>query len=131
MCARFSPAPPRILVVDDDIDLLMLMERRLDREGYVVETAVSISEAEEILPSFQPQLLLLDININGEDGRSLCFKLKHTVDKPPHVVMMSGYDFSPLRAKLFGADDLLAKPFAMDYALQKINHFVQFPSVGS
>ena len=66
----------RILVVDDDIDLLMLLERCLSKEGYEVETAASLAEADEIICSFSPHLVLLDINVHGEDGRQLCFKLK-------------------------------------------------------
>ena len=67
---------PKILIIDDDLDLLMLLERRLLKEGYEVETAASLNEAEEILGYFPPQLVLLDININGDDGRQLCWKLK-------------------------------------------------------
>ena len=68
--------PNRILIIDDDIDLLMLLERRLVQEGYDIETAASLPEAEELIPSFRPQLVLLDINVKGEDGRILCWQLK-------------------------------------------------------
>lgn len=66
----------RILVVDDDVDLLMLLERCLVRAGYQVETAASLPEAEACTAYFKPHLLLLDINIKGQDGRQLCWKLK-------------------------------------------------------
>ena len=66
----------RILIIDDDIDLLMLLERRLVKEGYKIEAAASLPEAEDVLPAFKPNLVLLDINVNGEDGRQLCWKLK-------------------------------------------------------
>jgi DNA-binding response OmpR family regulator len=62
--------------------------------------------------------VLLDINVNGEDGRKLCWKLKkETDDKRIKVIIISGYDYSTGRAALFGADDLLPKPFHFDYLL--------------
>lgn len=108
----------RVLVVDDDIDWLMLLERRLAKEGYIVETAASLPEAEEIIASFNPHLVLLDININGNDGRQLCWKLKHSsATVAVKVVLMSGYDCSTARATLFGADAVLAKPIPLEFLL--------------
>jgi DNA-binding response OmpR family regulator len=108
----------RILIIDDDIDLLMLLERRLVREGYKIEAAASLPEAEDVLPAFKPDLVLLDINVNGEDGRQLCWKLKKdTRAKNIKVIIISGYDYSAGRAVLFGADDLLPKPLHLDYML--------------
>lgn len=123
MCAAFHDETPRVLVIDDDIDLLMLLERRLEREGYAVETAVSLPQAEEIISFFEPHLVLLDINVNGEDGRKLCWKLKKG-DAPYQVkvIMMSGYDCNTARAVLFGADEMLAKPLHTDYLLHRLEH---------
>ena len=121
MCALFGRLPKRILIIDDDIDLLMLLERCLDKEGYAVETAASLAEAEEVLPQFLPHLVLLDINVNGEDGRKLCWKLKNANEESPvKVIIISGYDYSTGRAMLFGADDLLPKPLHTGYLLHKV-----------
>jgi DNA-binding response OmpR family regulator len=121
MCALFGRLPKRILIIDDDIDLLMLLERCLDKEGYAVETAASLAEAEEVLPQFLPHLVLLDINVNGEDGRKLCWKLKNANEESAvKVIIISGYDYSTGRAMLFGADDLLPKPLHTDYLLHKV-----------
>jgi DNA-binding response OmpR family regulator len=108
----------RILIIDDDIDLLMLLERRLVKEGYKIEAAASLPEAEDVLPAFKPNLVLLDINVNGEDGRQLCWKLKkENRGRDIKVIIISGYDYSAGRAVLFGADDLLPKPLHIDYML--------------
>jgi len=112
----------RILVVDDDIDLLMLLERRLSQEGYAVETAASLPAAEELATFFNPHLVLLDININGHDGRQLCWKLKHTPGSRAKVLLLSGYDCSITRAALFGADGVIAKPVPTEYLLHCIQH---------
>ena len=113
--------PSRILVIDDDIDLLMLLERILQKHHYHVETAASISEAEEIIPFFDPQLVLLDINIKGEDGRQLCWKLKKSeTPLQAKVLIMSGYDYNTGRALIFGADALLPKPLHTDFLLSQV-----------
>jgi DNA-binding response OmpR family regulator len=131
MCASFERLPKRILIIDDDIDLLMLLERCLDREGYAVETAASLAEAEDILPQFLPHLVLLDINVNGEDGRQLCWKLKNTATVPAaKVIIISGYDYNTGRAVLFGADDFITKPLHTEYLLHRVDLFLE-PSINA
>jgi DNA-binding response OmpR family regulator len=124
MCAAYEKTR-RILVIDDDIDLLMLLERRLKQEGYEVETAANLSEADELFPSFLPHLVLLDINVNGEDGRQLCWKIKHIYANSVKVIIMSGYDYNQKMSVLFGADDLLAKPLHTEFLLHRLRlHFM-------
>jgi DNA-binding response OmpR family regulator len=98
----------------------MLLERRLLKEGYDIETAASLPEAEEIINNFTPDLVLLDINVNGEDGRQLCWKLKKRSSKEIKVIIMSGYDYDTGRSILFGADDLLPKPLHTEYLLHRV-----------
>ena len=125
MGATHSAGANRILIVDDDVDLLMLLERKLLKQGFDVETAVTLHEAEEILEYFQPQLLLLDINLNGEDGRKLSFTLKRSDRHADiRIIILSGYDYSASRAVLFGADELITKPLHLDYLLHRIEHYL-------
>jgi CheY-like chemotaxis protein len=118
----------RILLVDDDIDLLMLLERKLQRSGYIIESAASMPEAEYVLSLFKPDLVILDINVAGEDGRQLCWKIKNTGDNRfAKVILMSGYNYAINKQLLFGADDFVAKPFQSDYLRQKVEDLlVQF-----
>jgi DNA-binding response OmpR family regulator len=112
----------RILVVDDDIDLLMLLERKLQQNGYKVESAVSMAEAEYVTAHFKPDLVLIDINLGGDDGRQLCWKLKHPTDgRQTKVILMSALYYPTSRTLLFGADDFVAKPFVTEFLLQKIS----------
>jgi DNA-binding response OmpR family regulator len=125
MCAAYAEVPKRVLIIDDDIDLLMLLERRLLKEGFAVESAASLPEAEEIMSFFEPQVVVLDLNVNGEDGRKLCWKLKKGDHPyPVKVIMMSGYDCNLSRAALFGADDMLAKPLHTEFLVHRINELV-------
>jgi len=123
MCAMNEEVSKRILIVDDDIDLLMLLERQLKRQGYEAETAITLAEAERLVVYFDPHLVLLDINIRGEDGRQLCWKLKHQpVYRIPKVLIISGFDYNASRAALFGADDVLPKPFNTEFLLNRISN---------
>lgn len=131
MCAMKEEAPKRILITDDDIDLLMLLERRLVKEGYLVETAASLPEAEEIMVSYLPDLVLLDINLKGQDGRQLSWKIRMWEEhRHTKVIIMSGYDFSLGRAVLFGADELIPKPINMEFLLHRITQLLELPDAG-
>lgn len=121
-----SPATQRVLVIDDDIDLLMLMERKLQQQGYKVESAVSLAEAEYVFSLFRPNLVLIDINVAGEDGRQLCWKIKHGPEADnTKVILMSALYYPTTRTLLFGADDFVAKPFATEFLLQKMDNQLQ------
>lgn len=113
--------PKKILVVDNDVDLLMLLERTLNNEGYWVETAATLEEAGRLLHQFNPDLILLDVNINGQDGRYFCGKIKMGgLGSKVKVVLMSAYEYNTIRSSLFGADDFLAKPFSSEFILFKV-----------
>jgi DNA-binding response OmpR family regulator len=116
----------RILVIDDDIDLLMLLERRLQKEGFEIETAVSLEEAKEILLYYEPDLVLLDINVQGDDGRRLCWEVKtDPFTSYIKVILMSGYDFNKSRAVLFGADELVPKPLNLEFLLHRVSELLK------
>jgi DNA-binding response OmpR family regulator len=118
-----SSPPYRIFLVDDDIDLLMLLERRLTAAGYIVEAAASLAEAEDYRHAFRPHLYLIDINVKGEDGRTLCWKIKMQEGQPGvKVLLLTGYDCHQGRAALFGADEVLAKPVPTDYLLMRLQY---------
>ncbi len=116
----------RVLVVDDDIDLLMLLERKLQQQGFNVESAVSLTEAEYVYSLFKPDLVLIDINVSGDDGRQLCWKIKHQDQgHAAKVILMSALYYPTNRTLLFGADDFIAKPFATEFLMPKINSQLQ------
>ncbi|GAB4093648.1 response regulator [Flaviaesturariibacter terrae] len=115
--------PFRLFIIDDDVDLLMLLERRLSAAGYLVETAASLTEAEERRHEFAPHLYLVDINLSGDDGRQLCWKIKMVEGaRGVKVLLHTGYDCHSGRAALFGADEVLAKPVPVEYLLMRIQY---------
>lgn len=114
---------PRILVVDDDKDLLEVTQALLAKKGFQVEIGTSWEEAQERIESFEPQLILLDVFLSGIDGLDICKQLKampRTRDIP--ILIFSGY---PRVAESviyeYGADDFIAKPFEVNDLVTKMH----------
>lgn len=106
--------PARILIVDDDPQIVHILSRLLQREGYLVETAVNGVEALTRVDEQQPDLILLDVVMPEMDGFTLCQRLKddeRTALIP--ITMLTGRDDheNHRRGIEAGADDFLAKPF--------------------
>jgi len=102
----------RVLVVDDEAVLRVLLERILEKEGYEVFTAESVQVALEILESTEIEVVISDINMPDTDGLELLNKIKK--DYPNIcVIMMTGYSdaFSVKDVLMLGADDYVTKPF--------------------
>ncbi len=82
----------KVLVVDDDEGILDAVSLILEEEGFVVETTVKGEETLAKVSSFNPDVILLDVLMSGNDGRHICKKLKHTdaLKKIP-VIMTSAH----------------------------------------
>jgi DNA-binding response OmpR family regulator len=113
---------PTILIVDDNIDFLKITSLILKTQGYETRTASSVVEAAIIVEEFSPDLMILDINLHGEDGREFCGSLKsRSGNDKMKVVMISGYEENLGTIAWAGADDFLLKPFEMDQLTAKID----------
>lgn len=111
----------RILVVDDDADLLASLKSILARKGYDVTTAGSCAEGWEALHAAPPHLVLLDINVGNEDGRDLCRKIKGTAESQHIPVILISADHQALGLyRDYGAIGSLPKPFDLPALIQKI-----------
>ena len=73
---------PSILIVDDDADLSAIVARYLESEGFAVERAASAEEAYDVLATRAFDLVLLDINLPGDDGFAACAALRRASDVP-------------------------------------------------
>ncbi len=102
----------RILIVDDEKDILRALEFVLSREGYEVKTATSGEEAIELLKKDEYDLVLTDLRMEGMDGMEV---LKRTLQIRPStvVVIMTAYATveSAVQAMKMGASDYIVKPF--------------------
>lgn len=110
----------RIFVADDDPAIVDALQFMLEEAGYNVDTTV---DGETIGKMFEdePDLLLLDIWMSGQDGRDICKALK-AQDSTRHIpiIMISANKDTEKFAKEAGADDFLSKPFEMDDLLGKV-----------
>lgn len=109
----------KILLVDDNTDLLMITQIILKGQGYETILARSLEEAERKVRIHQPALVLLDICIGDGDGRAFCRQLKAD-DQDIRVILMSGDDC--LEYKKAAADDFLPKPFDFNELLSKVQN---------
>ncbi|HVZ95631.1 MAG TPA: response regulator, partial [Chitinophagaceae bacterium] len=113
----------KILVVDDDIDILSVMETLLKRKGFEVETTTRGETTFSKIDTFKPDLILLDVLISGHDGRTICKKLKSNLDtRHIPVIMFSAHPAAAASISEYGADDFIAKPFDINNLLQKVNN---------
>ena len=106
-----EPAPARLLLVDDEAGLREPLASYLERQGFAVAEAASASEARAHLADHQPDLVLLDIMMPGEDGLSLCRHLTETRDIPTIFLTARGEATDRIVGLEIGADDYVVKPF--------------------
>ncbi len=116
----------RILILDDDIDILFLVKTKLDMSGYVTETIAHWELLNERIENFNPALLLLDISLSGANGLDLCKALKQ--DKKTEtlpVVLFSANVEMAKKVHECGASAYIPKPFAMKDLLTVIEENVK------
>lgn len=101
----------RILVVDDDPQILSLLEGVLQRNGMDVRTAPSVVEAEAALTRSPTDLIVLDLMMPGEDGLSFCRRMRGSSDVPIIMLTAMAEDVDRIIGLEVGADDYLPKPF--------------------
>jgi response regulator RpfG family c-di-GMP phosphodiesterase len=103
----------RILLVDDDPGLRLLLRTTLAADEYAIEEAGSAEEAAELARFWQPALVVLDVNLPGSSGLAFCKELKERSSfGSPHIVLLTGGETSSEEARAAGADVLLRKPFS-------------------
>jgi two-component system phosphate regulon response regulator OmpR len=105
-------AKPRILVVDDDFELRSLLQRYLSENGFQVRVAPDGKGLEAILGREPVDAMVLDIAMPGEDGLSICRRLRAAGEDVPIIMLTArGDPIDRILGIEMGADDYLAKPF--------------------
>jgi CheY-like chemotaxis protein len=119
-------APRKILIVEDDPDIVLALTTILEDEGYVVVALDSGKHLSENLPpSSLPDLILLDMLLSGQDGREIARQLKADPStRQIPILMLSAYPTIEQEAKAAGADSFLAKPFELDDLLAKVTSYL-------
>jgi DNA-binding response OmpR family regulator len=102
----------KILVVDDDLELLGLIAYALRQAGYLVVEATDGPAALEVAEREQPALVVLDVNLPRMDGFEVCRRLRERSAVPILMLTVRGAEEDMVKALDLGADDYLAKPFS-------------------
>ncbi|HEY5368556.1 MAG TPA: response regulator [Hanamia sp.] len=117
---------PKILILDDDKDLLTVVKSLLHRKGFDVFAYSDWSKAWSAIKTCKPQLILLDVFMNGTDGVDVCKKLRaSSLTRNIPIIMFSSYpDIAETAINEYGADDFIAKPFETSEIIRKIQHIL-------
>ncbi len=108
-----APERRRILVVDDDAGLRLLLRTTLTADEFEVEEAVSAEEAAEVGRFWSPAVVILDVGLPGVDGFTFCRELKQNpVYGAPLVVLLTGQETTTDEVRAAGPDAVMRKPFS-------------------
>jgi two-component system phosphate regulon response regulator PhoB len=113
----------KILIVEDEEPLTLLLRYNLEAEGYEVETAARGDDAETRLKELQPDLVVLDWMLPGLSGIELCRRLRARSDtRQLPIIMLTarGEESEKVRGLATGADDYIVKPFSVPELLARV-----------
>src|SRR5712692_6178417 len=109
-----------IIAADDDPQLLRLISRNLQFEGYDVVAASDGQQALELIEGNSPDLVLLDVMMPKVDGFTVCYRVREFSAVPIIIITARGQDQDKVRGLDLGADDYLTKPFSVDELLARV-----------
>ncbi len=109
-----------IVTADDDPQLLRLVMRNLQLEGYDVLMASDGLQALELIEAHQPDLVLLDVMMPKMDGFTVCQRVREFSSVPVIMLTARGQEQDKVRGLDIGADDYLTKPFSVDELLARV-----------
>jgi DNA-binding response OmpR family regulator len=117
--------PKKILVVDDDPDIGLMLKTLLEFYGYSVTATERAEKTEDILRADQYNLLIMDMLLSGINGVDICGRLKkdELLSHIP-VLMISAHSNARELCLNGGASDFISKPFDIQEILSKIKHLV-------
>ena len=120
---RSPGAQPRILVVEDEADLALLLTYNLEAEGYAAESVERGDEAELRLAESPPDLVILDWMLPGVSGLEICRRLRareSTRTLPVIMLTARGEEVERIRGLSVGADDYVVKPFSVPELMARV-----------
>ena len=101
----------RVLLIEDDADIRGLLTEFLTREGYDIRALADGRTATQALDAFRPAVVILDLMLPGEDGLSICRRIRQQSRVPIIMLTAKNSDIDRIVGLEIGADDYLGKPF--------------------
>jgi len=111
----------KLLIIDDDKDLLKVLNALLVNKGYEIKTLSDGAKATAVVPDFRPDLIVLDVHLVNIDGRDICYQLKHNTDTKdiPILMISADTDIKEIINKC-PANDFIGKPLNLASLYDKI-----------
>lgn len=110
----------KIILVDDEPEILTLVRDYLSREGYTVLTAINGLEGMELIKREKPDLVILDWMLPGMSGLEMCKQLRETSSIPIIMLTAKSEEIDRVLGLEFGADDYIVKPFSLRELVARI-----------
>ena len=113
----------KILILDDNEDILEMMKVALEDEGHEVECMTNTDDIFKAIDHIKPDLLIVDYILSGINGGEFCHQVK-TNPKTSHipVIMVSGHQRVLESLGTYGADVFIAKPFSLEDIVTNVNN---------
>lgn len=115
----------KILVVDDNTDILAVMKLFLKNKGFNVVTESNGRETYNVVNNYKPDLIILDVFLGNSDGRKICNDLKMQEETKNIPIIIFSANAKPDEVmKSCSADNFLAKPFELTHLLSLVKQYV-------
>src|SRR5687768_4601104 len=111
---------PRILVVDDEPQLIRVLRTGLTSHGFEVRAAADGLAGFEVFSDWQPDLIITDLAMPNLDGLELCRRVRAISQVPIIILSAKGEEKIKVEALDIGADDFVTKPFGIDELLARV-----------
>ncbi len=111
----------KILIIEDDMIISKVIEKHLLTWGFDVMVLSEFNNILELLSTYEPHLILLDINLPYKNGYHICQEIRKTSKVPIIFISSVTENMSIVMAMNMGGDDFIAKPFDLDVLTAKIN----------
>jgi two-component system phosphate regulon response regulator PhoB len=117
----------RILILDDDQDILDVVYYLLTDSGYEVQTLATGKEVVSVIRQFNPDLVLMDVMLADMDGRLICRDLKagNGTQHIPIILISGTHDLAQSLHQQGAPNDFIPKPFDIDVLLRKVKEQLQ------
>ena len=116
----------KLLIVDDSSDLRDAIQRLLSFYDFIVHTATDSKTLFDQFELFKPEIVIIDVLLNGEDGRQICKDIRENpLNKEITIILFSASPKHLINFQEYGADATIEKPFGIKELIEKIDTAIQ------
>lgn len=120
----------KLLIVDDNAQIIDVLKRYAQKEGYEIHTAGNGKEALEAFGKYRYELILLDVMMPEMDGFEVCRQIRRVSMVPIIMITARGEDYDRIMGLDMGADDYIVKPFSPSEVMARVRAILRRINVG-